>query len=381
MEGRSSTKVGIIGCGTISRAYLDNLTRQPWGVEIACLSDLEPKRAEALAAEYGIRRTLGPEKLVNDPEIEAVLCLTTPASHASIGRAAIAAGKHFFTEKPLALTYSEAAELVQQAQLAGRQVGCAPDTVLGAGIQRTLRAVEEGKIGQIVGASATMLCPGHEGWHPNPDFYYEVGGGPVFDMGPYYLTALVYLLGPVDSVVAFHTAHQSHRTIGSGPRAGETIPVRVPTHYAGLLSFRTGVTVTVGFSFDVAATSLPPMEVYGSTSTLLVPDPNTFDGPVELLNRSERHPLELDLPFRTNCRGLGLAEFCAANRAGRLPRISGEIGAHVVEIMEALNRSGHGTSGERDTEQVGTGNGGVRIKLESTCRPSPPVKNGSDLFV
>ncbi len=334
------TSVGLIGCGNISAVYLRNAAR--FGVyQIAAVADLIHKRAEERAAEFGVPKACTVAELLADPAIDYVLNLTIPGAHAEVSEAALRAGKHVYSEKPLALAPADAARLLSLAQERGLDLGCAPDTFLGSGLQTCRELVDAGEIGEIVGAAAFMLCRGHEGWHPDPEFYYKRGGGPLLDMGPYYLTALIHLMGPIRRVSGLARATSPTRTIRSEPRRGQVITVEVPTHSAALLEFASGAIGTITTSFDVAASQLPPMELYGSQATLAVPDPNGFGGPVRVrrVEDAEWKGIELCRPFTVNSRGLGLAEMILARRAGRQPRCSGLLAAHVLEVMSAIEGS------------------------------------------
>jgi len=331
--------IGIVGCGNISGAYLKAAAGFPI-LDIRALGDLDPAAAEARAAEFGLRaKPL--DAVFADPEIEVILNLTVPKAHVEVGLRALAAGKHVYSEKPLAVTHADGVRLLAAARERGLRVGCAPDTFLGGGHQVARRLVDDGAIGKPVGGTAYFMCPGHERWHPSPDFYYEAGGGPMLDMGPYYITDLVNLLGPIASVAGLAATPRPTRTITSQPRAGTVIPVEVPTHMAGLLAFENGAIVHIGMSFDVAGHRHTPLEVYGTEGTLVVPDPNYFGGPVQLLRKGgEWEEVAIDLPYAdANYRSLGLADMAEAIVAGRPHRASGELALHVLEAMEAVGRS------------------------------------------
>jgi predicted dehydrogenase len=332
-------RVGIVGCGNISGIYLANLSTLFGNVEVAALADLLPERAETRAAEHGIARACTVEELLADPGIDVVLNLTVPVYHAEITLQAIAAGKHVYTEKPLAVSLKDGERILSQAAKKRVRVGTAPDTFLGAGIQTCIRLINEGAIGMPVAATAFMTCHGHEGWHPDPAFYYRQGGGPVFDMGPYYFTALAALLGPAERVSGSVKRTFPFRTIGSGPKEGETIGVEVPTHAAGTIDFAIGAVATFVMSFDVWHAELPRIEIYGSDGTLSVPDPNTFGGPVRIRGSTDTEWQDVPVParYRENSRGLGLSEMVDAIREARPHRASGALGLHVLEIMHAVH--------------------------------------------
>jgi predicted dehydrogenase len=351
-------RVGLVGCGFISDRYLRNASLFPEFEIVAC-ADMVPERAAERAAEYGVPAVRTVAELLADPAIEVVLNLTTPDAHASIAQAALEAGKGVYNEKPLAIALADGKRLVETAQARGLRVGAAPDTFLGGGLQTCRQLIDEGAIGEPVAATAFMLIPGHERWHPQPDFYYQAGGGPLFDMGPYYLTALISLLGPVRRVTGSTRMSFPERTIRSGPRAGERIKVEVPTHLAAVLDFANGPIATLVTSFDVWASQAPKLEIYGSEGSLGLPDPNTFGGLVRL--REAGNVLWGDVPvtrpYIKNCRGLGLADMAAGLRSGAAHRASGEMAYHVLEVMHAVETA------SRE---------GRHIEIASTCdRPEP----------
>src|SRR4051812_13386086 len=301
-------QVGLVGCGHISAIYLQNAVRFDAFDVVAC-ADALPERAEARGAEYGLP-VLSVAEILADPTIDVILNLTTPDAHASIAEAALRAGKGVYNEKPLAIALEDGARLVETARAGGLRLGAAPDTFLGGGLQTCRHVLDEGTIGQPVAATAFMLNHGHEGWHANPDFYYQRGGGPLFDMGPYYLTALISLLGPVRRVTGSTRVTLPERTIRSGPRAGERIKVEVPTHLAAVLDFASGLIATLVTSFDVWASQVPKLEIYGSQGSLGLPDPNTFGGLVRTRGAGDViwRDLPVTRPFTKNSRGLGLAD-------------------------------------------------------------------------
>lgn len=330
-------RVGLIGCGFISEIYLRNAARFD-AIDIVACADAIPDRALAKAEEHGLPRVLTVDELLAEPDVELVLNLTTPDAHATIAQRALDAGKGVYNEKPLAVRLADGAQLVATARARGRRLGAAPDTFLGAGLQTCRQLIDEGIIGEPVAATAFMLNHGHEGWHPHPDFYYQAGGGPLFDMGPYYLTALVSLLGPIRRVTGTARASFAERTIRSQPRAGERIPVEVSTHHAAVLDFAAGAIGTLVTSFDVWASEAPLLEIYGSEGSLSVPDPNTFGGPVRvrLAGEDDWRDVRLTLPYADNSRGLGLADMAAGLRAGTPHRASGDLAYHVLEVMHAV---------------------------------------------
>lgn len=331
----SQARIGIVGLGTILGQYLDTFARAG-GAQLVAVADLDPARAAETATRTGAR-ALSVAELVADDDVEVVLNLTVPAAHAEVAALAIAAGKHVYGEKPLAATGPQAAELLAAAEAAGLRVGGAPDTVLGTGVQTARAVIDAGQIGTPVAANATFAAPGHERWHPAPDFYYLPGGGPLMDMGPYYLTALVTLLGPVDAVVAAASTSAPERVIGSGPRAGERIPVQVATHVTGVLTHASGALSTVVMSFDSVATEAPRIEVHGTAGSLSVPDPNRFDGPVRLRTAEDDAWREVtpSAGYLDAGRGVGLLDLVRAPDADRV-RASGVLAAHVLAVMEAM---------------------------------------------
>ncbi len=253
-------------------------------LDIRGIADLNRNLAEERAAEFKVEAR-GVADLLADPSIELIVNLTVPKAHVAVAMQALEAGKHTYSEKPLATDFADGRKLVALAREKGLRIGAAPDTFLGGSHQTARAIVDSGVLGTPVGGTATFMCPGHERWHPNPDFYYDVGGGPMLDMGPYYITDLVNLLGPVAKVAGFATAARKERTITSEARNGERIPVRVPTHVAGIMAFENGAVVQIGMSFDVAGHRHVPLELYGTEGTLIVPDPNHFGGQIELLKK------------------------------------------------------------------------------------------------
>ena len=355
-------KVGVVGCGNISGIYFSNAQGLRMLEVVAC-ADLIRERAEASAAKYGVPKVCVTEELLADPEIEIVLNLTIPKAHAEVALAAIAAGKSVYNEKPLAVERKDGKRILDQAAQRGVRVGCAPDTFLGAGMQTCRKLIDDGWIGEPIAATAFMTCHGHESWHPDPEFYYQAGGGPMLDMGPYYLTALVNLMGPVRRVTGSAQITFPERLITSQPKHGTVIEVEVPTHVVGLLDFAGGAVGTIITSFDVWAAELPRIEVYGTEGTLSVPDPNTFGGPVRvyLPRAGEWREIPLTHGYAENSRGLGVADMAAGLRSGRAHRASGELAYHVLDIMHAI----HDASRE-----------GRHVELASSCpRPAPLPMN------
>lgn len=327
-------RIGMIGCGNIAAQYLASFPVLP-DVELVAVADLDPERARALAAEHEGVRALTVDELLVDEAVDTVLNLTIPAAHAEIDLRAIAAGKNVYSEKPFAVDTADGAAVLAAAAEKGVLVGSAPDTVLGTGTQTARAVIDAGKIGTPVAATATMLTPGHERWHPNPDFYYTPGGGPLLDMGPYYIHALVTLLGPVSAVIGAGSRSRDEREIGSGPRAGQRIPVSIDTHITGVLVHASGALSTLVMSFDAVATSARPIEVHGTEGSLAVPDPNRFEGEVSLhrLGDEAWTDVPVSAGYADAGRGIGLQDM--AVRGSDL-RASGRLGQHALEIMNAV---------------------------------------------
>ncbi|WP_285250814.1 Gfo/Idh/MocA family oxidoreductase [Pseudarthrobacter sp. fls2-241-R2A-168] len=345
-------KVGIIGCGAIIAQYLTNF-RKLQDLELVAVADLDPARAQAVAEQYDGVRAVSVDELLAADDVELVLNLTIPAAHAEVALKAIAAGKSVYGEKPLAATAAEARTVLEAAREAGVVVGCAPDTVLGTGIQTARKAIDDGLIGAPISASATMVTPGHERWHPNPDFYYQPGGGPLLDMGPYYVTALVTLLGPVVSVTGAASHTRSERTIGSGPRQGEKVPVAIDSHVTGVLTHASGALSTLFMSFDAVKSKSPNIEIHGEHGSLVVPDPNHFDGDVQLfsLGADAWETLPVSAGYVDSGRGFGIADL-AATPEGAEPRAGGTLAFHVLEVMESVLESAHTGSSVRISSTV-----------------------------
>jgi predicted dehydrogenase len=330
-------RVGVVGAGQISGAYLDTFPRLA-NLRVTAIADLDVDRAAKAAQAVPGARALTPAELFAAEDVDLVLNLTIPAAHAEVARAAIAAGKHVYGEKPLAADTAEARAVLEAAAGAGLRVGCAPDTVLGTGVQTARVALDAGDIGLPVAASAFMVTPGHERWHPAPEFYYRPGGGPLLDMGPYYLTALVTLLGPVKRVVGMSSTPRAIRTIGSGPRAGTEFPVEVATHVTGVLEHANGALSTLIMSFEVWGGVLPRIEVYGTGGSLSVPDPNGFDGEVRILRAESKEwePVPVSGGYPGASRGYGVSDLARALAVGGPHRADGQLAYHVLDIMESL---------------------------------------------
>ncbi|MCG3149628.1 MAG: 1,5-anhydro-D-fructose reductase [Verrucomicrobiae bacterium] len=348
-------KVGIIGCGAISNAYFKGCAPYRHMQLVAC-ADLDEPRAAAKAKEHDIR-ACSVETLLRDPDLEILLNLTVPKAHAAINLAAIQAGKHTYAEKPFGVNRAEGKKVLAAAKKKNLRTGCAPDTFFGGGAQTARKLIDDGAIGQPVAGVAFMCGHGMETWHPNPEFYYKPGGGPMFDMGPYYITGLINLIGPVKRVTGATRISFPTRTITSQPFAGKVITVETPTHIAGTLEFANGAIITIIQSFDMWRHSLPILEVYGSEGSLSIPDPNRFDGVVKLAKPGAKDWTEVPLTHRTDlARGTGLADMAQGIATGRPHRASGEMAFHVLDVMAAFEESA--TTGKH-------------IQIKSTCeRPA-----------
>lgn len=363
-------KVGILGCGHVSDQYFDGLALYERLQVVAC-ADLDAERAEAQAARHGVRRACSPEELLRDGDVDLIVNLTPPQVHAEASLAAVEAGKHVWSEKPLATSLADARRLVDAAADAGVRLGCAPDTFLGAGIQTAMKLVDDGWLGDTIAGGVAMVTEhGYETWHPEVSSFYRKGGGPVLDLGPYYVAALTAILGPVTEVTSLGRATFPERTIGIGPRRGERIAVEVPTHVTGALRFECGALVTLLVSWDVWATNLPYIELYGSYGSLAVANPDEFDGEPRLRRAGPEEleqpppppgsvawssiPVVLPAGLR---RGAGIADIAQAIAENRPHRASGEFAYHVLEVLLALAEP----SADRG-----------RIAIESRCdRPAP----------
>src|SRR5918995_234039 len=364
----TAVKVGVIGCGKISDIYLTNCSASQ-EVEVVACADLDEERAREKAALHGVPDARSVGDLLADPEIELVLNLTVPQAHATVSLAALREGKSVHTEKPLAIELADAYLSLKEAYDRGLRLGCAPDTFLGGGLQTCRKLIDDGAIGEPVAATAHMLSHGPEDWHPDPAFFYQHGAGPMFDMGPYYLTALATLLGPVRRVTGSARITFPERTITSEPLAGTTITVKTPTHIAGVMDFESGAVGTLVTTFDVWAESQARIDIYGTEGTLSLPDPNFADGPVGLW-RSDAgawRDVPLTHAYTGNSRGIGLADMAKAIRSGRQPRASGELGMHVLEVIHAFL-----DSSER----------GEHVAVSSTFeRPEPlPARSPEGIF-
>ncbi len=365
-------KTAVIGCGNISSIYLENAAK--WDIlDVVACADLDMTRAQSQAEKFGVPRALSVDDVLADPDIELIINLTIPAAHAEVALAALQAGKSAYNEKPLAVSREDGQRLLQEAQVRGLRVGNAPDTFLGAGLQTCRQLLDAGEIGTPVAASALMLIRGPEAWHPDPGFLYAVGAGPLFDIGPYYLTALISMLGPIRRVTGSGRVTYPERTIGSGPKQGQKIPVETPTHIASVLDFASGPVATLVTSFDVSVSAGAALDLYGvggalleiqgTEGTLSMPDPNIFDGPVRVRRVGETDWREIPLTHAhtENSRCLGVAEMAYAMRTDRPHRANGELGYHVLDAMHAV---------------LDSSSTGQHIELTSTCERPDSLPTG-----
>jgi predicted dehydrogenase len=352
--------VGFIGAGVISAQYLENLTTFP-DLDVRFIADIDLERAQAQAEKFGVPGFGSVEELLRDDEIEIVVNLTIPKAHVEVALQALAAGKHVWTEKPFGLDRASGQKLLDAAHAVGLRVATAPDTFLGAGLQSARRLLESGRIGTPLTALALLQSPGPEGWHPNPDFLFQEGAGPLFDIGPYYLTALVQLFGPVAKVSAAASKAKAVRVIGSGPRAGETFDVTVPTYVAALYEFESGQSGQCLFSFD-SKLRRTQFEVAGVEGTLVVPDPNTFDGDLTVFGVDDK-PDVIPSVGTTTTRGTGVLELARAIRAGAPERASGEQAFHILDIMVST---------------IEAAESGQPVAVQSTVTVAPPLPEDWD---
>jgi predicted dehydrogenase len=368
--------VGLLGCGDICDIYFQNCLSSEILNMAACAS-LHEEKAHRKAQEYNIPKACSIDELISDPQIDIILNLTVPEVHGKFNLAALETGKHVYSEKPLAAVLEDGQNIIALAKSKGLKVGCAPDTFLGGRLQTCRKAIDDGLIGEPTAAAAFVVSPGHEWHHPNPEFFYKPGGGPLLDIGPYYLTALVSLLGSVKSCCGFSKTAFPERTVLCGPKLGEAIKVEVPTYISGTMEFSSGVIGTITASFDIWDSQLPRIEIYGTAGTLCIPDadplegPNVFGGRVLIKTKETsrwrgvpRKPelqdwdeLSVSHKYNENSRGLGLSDMAYAIRDRRANRANGEMAYHVLEIGYALLESA------RDRQYY---------HLSSTCnRPAP----------
>lgn len=382
--------IGIIGCGTISETYLKNLTEHFNNLEVVACADLFPKKAEQIKEQFNLPEACTVDELLADPQIKIVANLTIPAAHYEVNMQILQAGKNVYCEKPLALSLAEANKLTEYAAQKNLIIGSAPDTFLGAGLQTCRKLIDDGEIGIPLGFTANLVSPGHELWHPAPKFYYKAGGGPMLDMGPYYLTALVTLLGPIKQLSCFAKTSLKKR-----PIQGEIVEVEVPTHYAGIIQMENGIIGNVNMSFDVWDSDLPLLEIYGTKGVLRVPDPNMFGGTVSIFSGEKMTEVvsavegphfnrimkmhtckdeclkEIDLLFpkedtdRSNMRGLGIADMAQALIDNRPSRIAPDVSKHVVEALTAFDLAAQNNE---------------MYKMKTTCLRPVPMPLGLKLW-
>jgi len=338
-------KVGIVGCGVISEHYAENATA--FDFELAACADIQHSFAEALAAKHGIE-PLAPDELMADAAIDVVLNLTPPSAHAEVTRAALAAGKHVYSEKPLAPDTATATELVAEAERRGLMLGCAPDTFLGGAFQAARALIDDGAIGEPVAVSAAMLVGGPDLWHPSPEQFFQEGVGPLLDMGPYYLTAIVTLLGPVRAVAGFASTLTGERTVAIGPRAGSRFLVETPSHVATAMELWSGATANLVASFEAADRYVCDLEIHGREGVLALPDANAFGGPLRVRrNRGDWEEVPYQSRGAREARGIGLEDLVKAVEEGRAPRASGRLAVHVVDVARSVL---HAAAEERTVE-------------------------------
>ena len=347
-------RIGVVGVGNISGIYLQNLAAFE-GTEVVAVADLDVDRAKSVADDKGIGKALSVDALLADSDVELVLNLTIPGAHGPVALQALEAGKHIYNEKPLSTDRLVAKQVVDLAAAKGLKVGCAPDTFLGSGLQTARKAIDDGLIGEIIGARGFFLARGPEPWHPNPEFFYKPGGGPMLDMGPYYVTALVHLIGGIRRVSGSARASYPQRPIplsnegfynrddqAAYRESGYNIEVETPTHFAAVFDFDNGAIGDFSTSFDVYHVwSQQPITIYGSEGTMRVPDPNTFGGDVEVIRHDESDWRKVDPvhAFRENSRGLGVLDMATAIRNGNGHRASGNLAYHVLDAMLAVEES------------------------------------------
>lgn len=372
--------IGILGCGVISRTYAADIQAFYPRLALSACADIQAESARKLAGEFHIPKVYTPDELLCDETIGIIINLTPPQFHVSLNRQILLAGKHLFSEKPFAHTLSEAEELVKLAEEKGVLAGSAPDTFLASGLQSMRFYLDAGLIGKPFFVTANMTSFGAETWHPNPAPFYRKGAGPLYDMAPYYFSALVALLGPVGSICAFSAKPHETRHVYTGPYAGTEIPAEIPTHYSAILQMRNGVVVNLNISFDIYRSNLPMFEIYGDCGTLSYPDPN-FGGGTPKVYRKEQYTDTVyqqtpeaqtrretfrDLPelftrAKDYSRGIGVMDLAAASEAGRKNRTGGEMIIHITEAIEGLLNSAES---------------GAVYQMRSTCERPEPLKPG-----
>jgi predicted dehydrogenase len=354
--------VGVIGAGVISDQYLSNLTVFP-DLEVLFIADLDLDRASAQADKWSVPASGSVDELLAHEDVEIVVNLTIPAAHVDVATRAVQAGKHVWGEKPYALDRESGKALLAAAAAAGKRVCVAPDTFLGAGLQTSLRTIANGAIGTPLNALTIMQSPGPESWHPSPEFLFAVGGGPLFDIGPYYLTTLVQAFGPVARVSATASKARDTRVIGSGPKAGTEFPVEVPTHYSALIEFENGGSAQSIYSFESAQPRAGFVEISGETGTVVFPDPNTFEGDTQLWTAGSEAAEVIPATGSTHTRGTGVVELARAIRAGVPERVPGELAYHVLDVMVSIAEAAEAHA---------------PVTVESTVVPSPVLPDDWD---
>ncbi|WP_433163017.1 Gfo/Idh/MocA family protein [Kribbella sp. CA-247076] len=359
----TSVGVGVIGAGTISDAYIKSMQSFP-DLTVHAIGDLRPEAAKEKADTYGIETHGGPDAVLNHPDVEIVVNLTIPIAHVEVALAAVAAGKHVWSEKPFSLDQESGRKLLSAAQDAGLRLGCAPDTILGPGLQESRRIIERGEIGTPLTALTLMQSPGPESWHPNPAFLFQEGAGPLWDIGPYYLTTLVQLFGPVAAVAGLGSKSRDKRTIGSGPLAGTDFDVTVPTHVSAIARFESGQSAQSIFSFDSPLSRAGFVEITGSEATLAVPDPNRFDGEIKLRRRDADDWETVATTEATAERGTGVLDMARAIRENRPHRATGALAFHIVDVMASI------------TESIDTG---AFVDVDSTVEVAAILPDGWDV--
>ena len=373
-------KIGIIGCGYISRTYIADIKKFYRELEIAAVADMNLSAAEKSAEEFSLPKACSVEELLSDPEIQIVINLTPPQAHTTVNRQILNAGKHLFSEKPFAPTAAEAKEVLDLAAEKGLMVGSAPDTFLSSGLQSTRFYLDAGIIGKPFFVTANMTTFGVETWHPNPTAYYQNGAGPILDMGPYYVSAMIALFGPIESISALSTKVSETRNVYTGPNAGSVIPAETPTHYSALIKMKSGVIINFNISFDIYKSNLPMFEIYGDGGTLAYPDPNFGGGTPKVYRKEQftdpvyrsdeeaaaRKKIFYDLPelfprVKDYSRGIGVLDLAKAIEEGRLNRSNPGIILHLTEALEGLIRAAET---------------GTVYQMKTTCERPEPITPG-----
>ena len=364
MTGRGRVGVGLIGAGVISDEYLTNLTRFP-DLEVLFVADLDVERAAQQAEKYAVPASGSVDELLRHPGVELVVNLTIPSVHAAVGIQSLESGKHVWSEKPLATTRADGRRLVETARSKGLRVASAPDSFLGPGTQNALRQLDSGVIGTPLTAITVMQTPGPDVWHPRPEFLFQAGAGPLFDFGPYYLTVLVQVFGPISAVTALSSRARSRRSVLSGPRAGSWFDVDVPTHYGVLIDFESGASAQSTFSFDSPIVRAGVVEITGAGGSAVLPDPNAFTGEASIWLPGSDEP-QVSRPEASDVgRGLGVLELGRSLRAGRQERASGDLAFHVLDALIAISESAEAHE---------------RVSVESRVVPAPLLPSSWNPF-